>query len=127
MADKIIHVMGAARSRKRIVAEGFIGNWRVTKLEGFDSDYIDLCGPAKMEIGPRGEGHINFGAFGAAIDGRMDHLADEVFRFSFEGEDEGDPFIGYGYCLIDGDEMRGCLFRNFGDDFYFLARRMKKK
>jgi len=53
MADKIIHFMPDVRSQKRSVGEGFIGTCASLKLEGYDSDYVDLCGPAKMKISPR--------------------------------------------------------------------------
>ena len=109
------------------VKKKFVGLWRITKLKEYDADYMDLCGPAKMKISTRGTGHINFGAIEADIDCKMDELDERVLRFSFEGQDEGDPFIGRGYCLVDGDNMTGRLFRHLGDEVSFRATKMKRK
>src|SRR5882724_1803745 len=114
MSRKIAHMVWKMPAGKWAVKKHFVGAWRIIELDGYTADYVDLCCPAKMKISTRGSGSFDFGAVGAEIDGRMDDLADTVFRFSFEGEDEGDPFIGYGYCLVEGDQMSGRLFRHFG-------------
>jgi hypothetical protein len=111
---------------KWTVKKKFVGTWRITELKEYDMEYLDLCGPAKVTITMRGSGRLNFGAIEAEIDGRMDEISEGVFRFSFEGQDEGDPFIGRGYCIVDGKQMTGRLFRHFGDEFSFRARKVKK-
>ena len=41
------------------------GRWRITEMELWDRDAIDLLGPAFMEIGPRNDG--NFGDGGSGL------------------------------------------------------------
>ena len=127
MADKLLHLVWKVPDGKWTVKKKFVGQWRITGLQGFDSDYIDLCGPAKMKISTRGTGWMNFGAVETELDCKMDDLDERVLRFSFEGADEGDPIGGRGYCLVDGDEMTGRLFRHHGDEFGFRARRSAKE
>jgi hypothetical protein len=126
MADEIFHEVWDVPSGQWTVKKKFVGSWRITQLQGYDADYVDLSGPAKLKISSRGTGHMNFGAVEAEIDCKMDDFDERVLRFSFEGGDEGDPMCGRGYCLIDGDRMIGRMFRHFGDEFAFKARRLSK-
>jgi hypothetical protein len=126
MTEDISIVIWNVPPGKWAVKKKFVGSWRITELQGYDADYIDLCGPAKLKITTRGGGHINFGAVGAEIDCKMDDLDERVVRFSFEGGDEGDPICGRGYCLVDGDQMVGRIFRHFSDEFGFKAKRLSK-
>lgn len=126
MADEIFHLIWDVPRGKWAVKKKFIGLWRITEIQGFDADYIDLCGPAKLKITTRGWGIVNFGAVDAEIDCKMDDLDERVVRFSFEGRDEGDPIYGRGYCVVDGDQMTGRIFRHLGDEFGFKASRLPK-
>jgi len=126
MTEKISHIAWEVPAGKWTVKKNLVGSWRITEIKGFGSDYVDLCGPAKIKISTRGTGKINFGAIEAELDCKMDDLDEKILRFSFEGADEGDPFSGRGYCFIEGDEMIGRLFRHFGDEFGFKAKRQKK-
>jgi hypothetical protein len=119
-------VVWPAAAGKPIVSKAFVGRWRITELEGFDSKYLDLCGQAKIEISEQGIGEFAFGAVQAEIDGRMDEMAVGVFSFSFEGEDEGDLFFGRGYCTIKSERLIGRLYRHFGDTFTFSGHRVRK-
>jgi hypothetical protein len=127
MPDEISYLIWDVPPAKWTVKKKFVGSWRITELQGFDADYIDLCGPGKLKISSRGTGHMNFGAVGAELDCKMDDLDDRVLRFSFEGGDEGDPICGRGYCLVDGDLMVGRIFRHYSDEFGFKASRLTKE
>lgn len=109
------------------VKKKFVGLWRITELKGYDEEYMDTSGPAKLKIGTGGSGSIHFGAVEAELDCKMDDLDERVLRFTFEGGDEGDQISGRGYCLVDGDEMTGRIFRHFGDEVAFKAKRSLKK
>jgi hypothetical protein len=95
---------------KWTVKKAFVGKWRITELQDYDADYVDMCGPAMVTIGSRGSGRISFGASEAEIDCRMDDFDERVIRFSFEGSDEGDPICGHGYCLSGGEGVVFCHF-----------------
>lgn len=127
MADEIFHLVWDVPPGRWAVRKKFVGSWRIIELQGFDSDYVDLCGPAKLKITPGGGGHINFGAVEAEFDCKMDDLDERVIRSTFEGGDEGDSICGRGYCLVDGDQMIGRMFRHFGDEFGFKAKRLSKE
>lgn len=122
----IPHLLWEVPAGKWVVKKQFVGQWRVIELQGFDADYVDLCGPAKVKISTRGMGRMNFGAVEVELDCKMDDRDEKVLRFSFEGADEGDPISGHGYCLVEGNKMIGRLFRHLGDDFGFKAKRMGK-
>jgi hypothetical protein len=111
---------------KWTVKKKFVGQWRVTELQGFDAEYVDLCGPAKLHVSTRGIGRMNFGAVDIELDCKMDDRDENMLQFSFEGGDEGDAICGRGYCLVEGDDMVGRLFRHGSDDFGFRAKRVVK-
>jgi hypothetical protein len=126
MADKPSHFIWKVPSRKWAVKKKFVGEWRITELEGFDAEYVDLCGPAIIRISPGGIGRMNFGAVEIELDCKMDDLNEQVLRFSFEGGDEGDPICGHGYCLNENQEMTGRIFRHCGDEIGFRAQKLAK-
>ncbi len=127
MADKPFHhLIWEVPAGKWAVKKKFVGQWRITELQGFDSEYVNLCGPAKLRISARGIGRMNFGAVELELDCKKDDLDERVLRFTFEGADEGDPIGGRGYCLVDGEGMTGRIFRHGSDECGFRARRQTK-
>ena len=48
-------------------AHALLGQWRIIEADLWDRDYLDLCGPATLVIGPRGDGEIA-GALQASLD-----------------------------------------------------------
>jgi hypothetical protein len=123
---KIPHLISSALPGKWAVRKKFVGEWRITELEGFDAEYVDLCGPAIIKISPGGIGRMNFGAVEIELDCKMDDLNEQVLRFSFDGGDEGDPICGRGYCLNENHEMTGRIFRHCGDEIAFKALKVAK-
>ena len=126
MAEEIFHLVWEVPSGRWTVKKKFVGSWRIIELQGYDAEYINRCGPATLKMSSRGVGHVNFGAVEAEIDCKMDDLDERVVRFTFEGGDEGDPICGRGYCVIEGEQMVGRMFRHMGDEFGFKAKRMSK-
>jgi hypothetical protein len=126
MAAKIPHFVWKIPPGKWAVKKKFVGAWRIIELEGFDTEYVDLCGPAIIKISSGGIGRMNFGAVEMELDCKMDDLNEEVVRFSFEGSDEGDPTCGHGYFLNENHTMTGRIFRHCGDEISFKAQRMAK-
>lgn len=97
MADEAFISDWEVPSGKWTVKKPFVGSWRITELPGFDAEYVDLCGPAKIKVSTRGTGTMNFGAVEVDLDCKMDDLDERVLRFSFEGGDDGDPTCGRGF------------------------------
>lgn len=54
-------------------------------------------------------------------------MDERVLRFTFEGGDKGDPISGRGYCLVNGGQMAGRMFRHCGDELGFKAKRFPVK
>ncbi len=126
MTDEAFDSVWEIPSGKWTVKKPFVGSWRITELQGFDAEYVDLGGPAELKISTRGSATMNFGAVEITLDCKMDELDGRVLRFSFEGADEGDPICGRGFCLVTGGEMIGRIFRHDGDEFGFKAKKTSK-
>jgi hypothetical protein len=101
---------------------GIEGKWRITEMELWDREAIDLLGPAFVEF--EGEG----GCFRfIAVDGWMScehgqrrgrpHVA-----FTWEGNDECDPASGRGWATLRKDgTLAGRIYIHHGDDSGFTA------
>lgn len=103
----------------------FVGKWRITEMEQWDKDYIDLVAPGYITIERDGGGSLKFGAIDADIDCRV-RLEDssggsDRLEFSLEGEDEGDPVCGRGWAKVQGREMTGRIYFHMGDESGFCA------
>jgi hypothetical protein len=104
----------------------FVGIWRITEMERFGPQAVDLLGPAQLKIMRRGNGRLIFGVVNADIEGRIDELDGMIFRFTFDGEDDADFICGRGYCVVEGDEMIGRIVLYRGDESGFKAKRIAK-
>lgn len=99
-----------------------VGKWRITEMEQWDKDYIDLVAPGLITIERDGGGSLKFGAIHADIDCRVeDNGGSDRLEFSFEGEDEGDPVCGRGWATVQGREMTGRIYFHMGDESGFGA------
>jgi hypothetical protein len=98
------------------------GKWRITEMDLWDQEAIDLLGPAFIELKGQG-GRFRF----IAVDGRMSckhglrsgrpHVA-----FTWEGNDECDPASGRGWVSLRKDgSLGGHLYFHQGDDSGFRA------
>ena len=115
-------------TKKRTRIKEYIGTWRITEMDQWDMDYIDMESPGRIVINKDGQGEIHFGAVDVEIDCRWEsHGESARLEFSFEGNDEGDPVSGRGWVLVDGEEMTGHLFFHLGDDSGFKAKRQNTK
>jgi hypothetical protein len=104
----------------------YIGKWRITEMEYWEQDFIDLVVPGYILFKEGGEGSFQFGAVEGEIDYRIEEVGGiERLDFSWAGYDEGDPVCGRGWAVINGDELQGGLYFHMGDDSWFKARRTK--
>jgi hypothetical protein len=80
----------------------YLGTWRITEMEGWDTAYIDLTGPGYVAIERKGSGFMQYGAVEADLDYRVEVVGGEQrLEFSFQGFDEGDPISGRGWAVVD--------------------------
>jgi addiction module HigA family antidote len=77
---------------KRTRTKEYMGTWRITEMDQWDMDYIDMISPSRIVIDKNGQGEIHFGAVDVEIDCRLEpHGESARLGFSFEGNDECDP------------------------------------
>ncbi len=103
----------------------FIGRWRITSMELWDTDAIDLVGPAFIEFDRDRTGRFGF----IVVSGWMDcreatRDGRPCVEFTWEGSDEGDQVTGRGWAsLADDGTLDGRIFFHLGDDSGFHAIR----
>lgn len=98
-----------------------IGRWRIVAADLWDRDYLDLCGPAMLDIRADGHGEIAFGVFQASLD-----LAYGYSDVSFEwaGSDEMDEVRGSGSAeLLEDGSLEIEFDRHHGDGAILKAER----
>lgn len=104
----------------------FLGRWRITEMELWTAEDLDLLGPAHLTLERDGLGAMGFIAIEAGLDYRViQRDGRPAVEFSFEGSDEGDRISGRGWAVLEGDELRGRIFIHQGDDSSFAARRIE--
>lgn len=90
---------------------GIEGKWRITEMELWDREAIDLLGPAFIEFAAEG-GSFRF----IAVDGQMscehgERRGRPHVTFTWEGSDECDPASGHGSATLRKDgTLAGRLF-----------------
>ena len=96
-----------------------IGRWRISEIEGWDTDYIDMLGPGYIQFDCNG-GQIEFGALQISLDCWYGVAG---AQFNFRGSDEGTEVDGDGDAEIEEDGLlHGELRFHNGDDMPFTAR-----
>ena len=97
-----------------------LGKWRITQMELWDIDYIDMLGPAYIQIDDAG-GEIAFGAVQIGLD--CEYGQSSIW-FTFHGFDEMTEISGDGDAeLADDGTLTGEIRFNQGDETSFTAKR----
>ena len=98
-----------------------IGRWRIVAADLRERGYLDLCGPAMLDIRADGHGEIAFGALQAGLDlayGRSD------VSFDWEGSDEMDEVRGSGSAeLLEDGSLEIEFDYQHGDEAILKAER----
>jgi hypothetical protein len=103
----------------------FVGRWRITEMELWDREAIDLVVPAFIEFNADGSGCCQFIAVQAWLDCRFTEKAGlPAVEFSWEGQDEGDSRSGRGWGILQEGRFEGRWFMHMGDDSWFKAQRL---
>src|SRR3954447_3342119 len=101
----------------------FTGRWRITSMELWDTDAIDLVAPGFIEFDRDGTGRFGF----IVVEGWMDcrgTIRDgrRYVEFTWEGSHEGDQVSGRGWAgLAEDGTLDGRIFFHLGDDSGFRA------
>ena len=98
-----------------------IGKWRITSMELWDAEFIDLLEPGRIQFDPEGGGHFVFGAVQGGLDCRY---AQASIHFTWAGSDEMDEASGDGDAQLEDDgTLTGEVRFHRGDESSFTARR----
>lgn len=113
------------RPPDRTTPKEFAGAWRITEMEVWGPDYLDLVVPAHITFDDESMGTFQFGTVRGWLDCRWttrDRKA--AVEFSWEGENDRDPGCGRGWAALDSDgKLRGRVFIHRGDNSEFVAER----
>lgn len=98
-----------------------VGRWRITGADLWDSGYLDLCGPAYLEIAADGNAELTFGALTA---GGFYEYSPNTIWFGWQGSDEGTEISGEAWVeLQDDGAIEITLEFDEGDEAVLMARR----
>lgn len=112
----------------RSVKNAIIGSWRITEMELWNQEDIDMMAPGYFRFDASGMGELGFIAVQGELDCRYGTRDGKTaVEFSWEGTDEMDPRSGRGWAVLDGDRLIGRLFFHMGDDSGFAAERQTKE
>ncbi len=99
------------------------GRWRITEMEMWDQDAIDLVQPGFIEFGGDGLGQFGFIAVNGELDCRDAACGGRPgVEFSWEGNDDTSPASGRGWAVLNPDgSLDGHIYFHLGDDSSFHA------
>jgi len=104
--------------------QNFIGRYRITEMELWDKDYIDMVVPGFIEIREDGYAEFQFGVVEGG--GQYGYTKDGKYvDFDWEGSSECDEASGEFELEINGDKMTGTISFNDGDESGLTAIREK--
>lgn len=104
-----------------------LGKWRITEMELWDQDYIDMDIEGYLSFQKDNVGDFQFGLVQGAIDYKIEKSGlSERLEFSWIGQDEGSPVSGRGWAVIKHGILEGRIYIYLGDDSGFKATRAKK-
>ena len=120
----------------------FVGKWRITGMELWDDDYVNMERLAFIEIDSDNQGSFQFGLVRGELDGYFEdsegetpngprdstQTASERFMFTWEGFDELDEVSGSGWMRLTSANLAvGLIKFHAGDRSTFTARRIRRR
>ena len=104
----------------------FLGEWRITEMEQWDKDYIDMEVPGYFTFKKGGTGEFQFGLIRGDIDYEVSNAGGEDrLEFSWEGNEEMDTVSGRGRAILKGPVLNGKIYIHNGDNSWFTAKKLK--
>lgn len=105
----------------------FLGSWKITYMERWGQDYVDLVVPGHLTFESDDDHLLGSFQFGTVV-GRMDcRVGDNqdlrTVQWSWQGQNDCDPGCGRGWARLEGNKLTGRLFIHAGDDSQFQASR----
>ena len=105
----------------------FIGKWRITEMETWDSEFIDAEEEGHFTFDEGHQGEFQFGYVQVFMDCEIETVDGKPrIAFSWVGTDERDPVTGRGWARCERDRtLFGMLFFHNGDSSWFKGKRKK--
>jgi hypothetical protein len=102
-----------------------VGRWRITEMDNWDQEAVDLVEPGFIEFGEDGLGELGFIAVTGELDCRdAGREGRPGVEFSWQGSDEGDDVSGRGWAALNPhDTLEGHIYFHLGGDSAFRAGR----
>lgn len=104
----------------------FIGKWRITHMEVWAQDAVDLIEEGHFYFDEDDQGQFIF----CAVEGNMDVVVNTrmpELEFSWEGTDEGSPVCGRGKIEFSTPfKGEGAIYIHNGDSSTFTIKRMEE-
>ena len=113
------------KGQERTTPSPILGRWRITEMELWDQEDLDMEVPAFIEFRPDGMGEFQF----ILVRGWIDYYLVERegkagVEWSWEGSDEMDPCSGRGWAVLERPgRLVGRVFFHRGDDSGFSAEK----
>ena len=113
-------------SRRMSESSRIIGRWRITEMDNWDQEAVDLVQPGFIEFDEDGLGGLGFIVVTGELDCRdADRDSRPGVEFSWQGSDEGDDVSGRGWAALNPDgTLEGHIYFHLGDDSAFRAERL---
>ena len=107
--------------------KAYVGTWRITEMDEWDNEYINMETKAYIQIDKKGLGNFQFALVMGSIDGEVEEFGGEQrFAFTWEGNAEDDQVSGSGWLKLEKkDELTGRIKFHSGDSSLFKARRKR--
>jgi len=106
---------------RRPRTRSLIGKWRITEMELWDKDYLNMIEPAYIHFKANGLGQFKFGCVACGIDC---DFSDDDAEFTFQGHDEMDPVSGSAWAELNDDgTLSGEISFHLGDESTFKAQK----
>ena len=130
------------RYQRPRVEHPFVGKWRITGMELWDDDYVNMERRAFIEIEPDNQGSFEFALVRGELDGYLENFeaetpdgsrdstqtASETVMFTWEGFDELDEVSGSGWMRLTSANLAvGRIQFHAGDRSTFTARRLRRR
>jgi hypothetical protein len=100
--------------------KSLLGKWRITRMEMWGTNYVDMLGPAYIQIDDAGS-EMTFAAVQIGL--RYEYGETSIW-FRFNGSDEMDEVSGDGDAeLAENGTLNGEIRFDNGDESSFTAKR----
>ena len=85
-------------------SRSIIGRWRITEMDNWDQEAVDLVQPGFIEFDDDGLGSLGFIVVTGELDCRdAERDGEPGVEFSWQGSDEGDDVSGRGWAALNPD------------------------